>query len=433
VATDGSGSAGASLQAYKLAALKLDQALRAPSWTASLEQAAAGAPSYARLPPAIVFDVDETVLSNAPYNAWMVLNNRSYDEATWRRWVEEARATAVPGALAFARYAQKKGVAVFYISNRGRRRRSAQRAILKRLGLPAFDAFRSNSVADDKPGWGSDKASRRRAVARTHRILLLIVDDFNDFVSGAKSLLPQRSKLHARYSHLWGEKVARRPNPRLRSWDAALTPTEGVDSWRANTSRCSRHRSLRATSAPEAPGTNPLFSYPQVLVQGRIDGQEGPAKPILSRQLPAQVLARPCGTAIAFGRGMSHSLPGGLSLDGPSGADFEAQVRAPARTPASCARSCGAKCARPSTRPLRTSPAPTPPTARIRVAREKLHARKWKRAAAAAAALAFAGGVLWPVSQAPEDDSPSSPASRLVRTFSGDVLASLERPAPRAN
>jgi hypothetical protein len=129
---------------------------------------------------------------------------------------------------------------------------------------------------------------------------------------------------------------------------------------------------------------------------------------------------------------MSHSLPGGLSLDGPSGAAFEAQVRASAH--ARVLRSQLRREVRDAEHtPDPTSPAPTPPTARIRVAREKLHARKWKRAAAAAAALAFAGGVLWPVSQAPEDDSPSSPASRLVRTFSGDVLASLERPAPRAN
>src|SRR5262245_12831266 len=55
--------------AYKLAMIRLDQALANRRWTGvPAEQTG----SYRSLPPAVILDVDETVLDNSDYQAWNV-------------------------------------------------------------------------------------------------------------------------------------------------------------------------------------------------------------------------------------------------------------------------------------------------------------------------------------------------------------------------
>src|SRR5210317_1917980 len=61
--------AASTLQAYRLAAVNLDLALADPHWTAALEQRDA----YTGLPPAVVIDLDQTVLDTSRYNAGIIL------------------------------------------------------------------------------------------------------------------------------------------------------------------------------------------------------------------------------------------------------------------------------------------------------------------------------------------------------------------------
>ena len=62
------------LGAYALARIRLDQALEHKDWTAATEQTG----DYQSLPPAVILDVDETVLDNSPYQAWMVESGNSF-------------------------------------------------------------------------------------------------------------------------------------------------------------------------------------------------------------------------------------------------------------------------------------------------------------------------------------------------------------------
>ena len=48
------------------------------------------------LKPAIIVDVDETVLDNAPASVRQILEHRGFDEAQWGKWVEERKAKACP-------------------------------------------------------------------------------------------------------------------------------------------------------------------------------------------------------------------------------------------------------------------------------------------------------------------------------------------------
>jgi 5'-nucleotidase (lipoprotein e(P4) family) len=94
-------------QTFTLARLRLDQDLR-------LYRAKRGA----RRQPAVVVDIDETVLDNTRYEAELVLRALSYDAVTWSAWCQRAEAGAVPGAVDFLKYAARRGVHVFYITNR---------------------------------------------------------------------------------------------------------------------------------------------------------------------------------------------------------------------------------------------------------------------------------------------------------------------------
>src|SRR6056297_1827847 len=86
------------LQTYAAARDALADALADPDWTAAPEQV--GMEGFETLPPAVVLDVDETVLDNSAYEARLIEDDAIFDRETWSAWVEEEAAPPVPGALA---------------------------------------------------------------------------------------------------------------------------------------------------------------------------------------------------------------------------------------------------------------------------------------------------------------------------------------------
>jgi 5'-nucleotidase (lipoprotein e(P4) family) len=207
------------LQAYRLAQLQLDVALRDPQWTAATEQI--GDPSS--LPPAIIIDLDETVLDNSAFQARSVIDGSGYSEGAWNHWAEERKAGAVPGAIEFLDYAQRRGVTPFYVTNRDHSIEDATRDVLARLAAPVT-AARDAVLTRHENGWdSSDKSSRRLAVAASYRILLLIGDNFEDFVAGTRASVADRAALMDKYESFWGRKWIVLPNPTYGSWETALT------------------------------------------------------------------------------------------------------------------------------------------------------------------------------------------------------------------
>src|SRR5205823_3037089 len=90
-------------QTFTLARLRLDQGLR----TSGFKRRANAKP------PAIIVDIDETVLDNTRYEASLVLRGLSCDPVLWTEWCQRAGAGAVPGALDFLKYAARRGIHVF--------------------------------------------------------------------------------------------------------------------------------------------------------------------------------------------------------------------------------------------------------------------------------------------------------------------------------
>ena len=203
--------------AYQSAARSLDAALADPNWTAAYEQGT----DLANKPPAVILDLDETVLDNSAFQAKAVADDAPFSEAAFQAWVKEARAGAIDGAVRFLDNALLKGVAPFYITNRVCAPLSADDPtvrVLKQLRIP-FDPGRLLCKKET-----SDKTLRRRQVASSHRVLLLLGDDFNDFVLPPTSVAA-RADLARFHADKWGVKWFLIPNPTYGSWERAVGST----------------------------------------------------------------------------------------------------------------------------------------------------------------------------------------------------------------
>ena len=214
-------------QTYAAASERLPDLIRDRSHTAAVEQV----DGYQDLPPAVVMDVDETVLDNSAYQARTILAGGSYDPETWAAWVEQSAAAVVPGAAEFIHFAAGHGVAVFFVTNRDAGGKSATLANLRRelqIPIPTDRVL----CKGERPEWTSDKSSRRSRVASTHRIVMLIGDDVNDFVTltggdptdpSDRYLAPaRRARVGATFATRFGRSWFLLPNPNYGSWDAAL-------------------------------------------------------------------------------------------------------------------------------------------------------------------------------------------------------------------
>jgi 5'-nucleotidase (lipoprotein e(P4) family) len=130
---------------------------------------------------AVIVDIDETMLDNSPYES--VLIKQGDDRTGWKTWTDKAIASPLPGALEFAWYAHSKKVEVFYITNRDNEEREPTLKNLVSVGFPYADENHLLTRGDTAYSNGntSSKEGRRSRVATTHKIILLIGDNLNDF------------------------------------------------------------------------------------------------------------------------------------------------------------------------------------------------------------------------------------------------------------
>ncbi len=209
------------LQSYRLAEEMLDRALIDPSWTASLEQQSG---NFADMPPAVILDVDETVLDNSAFEARLIIHDALYSDEAWGKWCGETNAPPVAGALEFTRSAVEKGVAVFYVTNRLHDLEEATRENLRKHGFPLDSDSDTIYTRGERESWMSpDKTTRRTEIASRYRVLLLVGDNLGDFVSGAQVSLNRRAGLFERHRAMWGSRWIMLPNPLYGSWESALT------------------------------------------------------------------------------------------------------------------------------------------------------------------------------------------------------------------
>ena len=205
------------MAAFALAKRRLIQAIGDPWWTAAPAEQKG---NYSKLPPAIVVDVDETMLDNSGYQAWNVASGQPFSNETWKAYVETKTSKAVPGAVAFVRYANARGIKVFYVSNRTADMETATRENMKALNFPMGGNVDTFLMAGEQDGWTSKKGTRRAYVAKNYRVLLLIGDNFGDFVDGFKGTEAERQKIFDDSAAHWTKDWIMLPNPTYGSFEA---------------------------------------------------------------------------------------------------------------------------------------------------------------------------------------------------------------------
>ena len=205
-------------QIYAIAKNNIDSALADKSWTALLNQVK----DYQSLPPAIILDIDETVLDNSEHQIRSIKNGTNYPIG-WKEWVSEESAGALPGVKEFLSYANTKGIKIFYVTNRTHDLEEYTRNNIKALGLPLDEDIDVLLMKNEK-GWASDKTSRRDLIRKDFRVIQVFGDQLDDFISlteTAKSI-DERKILIDKYANMWGEKWYMLVNPMYGEWEEAI-------------------------------------------------------------------------------------------------------------------------------------------------------------------------------------------------------------------
>jgi 5'-nucleotidase (lipoprotein e(P4) family) len=215
------------LETYRSAQSQLLTALKDKNWDALPSDDRIS--PYKGLKPAVILDIDETVLDNSPYQARLIRNGGEYNEADWAKWCKEERARALPGVAEFAQFAVKHGVAVIYISNRAQDLDQATIDNLRKVGLPVSgsDAFLGlGTVLRGCDQVGTEKNCRRQLVSQHYRVLMQFGDQLGDFATVLSNTAAGRTQAMAPYTKWIGSRWFVLPNPTYGAWEPALFNNE---------------------------------------------------------------------------------------------------------------------------------------------------------------------------------------------------------------
>jgi acid phosphatase len=212
------------LQIYASAQRKLADALADPGWTASLEQKS----DFEDLPPAIIVDLDETVLDNRPFQMGLIREGAEFNEQAWNDWVMNAEVEAIPGSVEFLQHAHRLGIEVFYITNRSSVVEDATRRNLTALDLPLSEEVDTLLTKYEQPQWTSAKTKRRDLVRGRYRVLLILGDNLGDFITESVFSRGGRRQTVLDHAEMWGTKWFMLPNPLYGGWVSATLEEGGA-------------------------------------------------------------------------------------------------------------------------------------------------------------------------------------------------------------
>lgn len=167
--------------------------------------------------PAIVLDLDETVLDNSPYQAYTMLKHKSFPEG-WNEWVKAAQAKPVWGAKTFLDYANKLGVQIFYVSDRDVSQLKDTQKNLEKDGIPQAEP--SHILLHDKSM--KNKDSRRQQVAKKYHLVMLFGDNLLDFATPKKDTIQAREDFVKTHAKDFGTRYIILPNPMYGSWESSI-------------------------------------------------------------------------------------------------------------------------------------------------------------------------------------------------------------------
>jgi len=217
-----------SLQAYHQAERALPGFIEDKSWSALPGQSNAG-----DLAPAIIFDVDETVVTGVSFQLSV---ERPVNQTKLNQWNSTHEAQAVEGFARFANAAHAAGVELFFLTNRPCERIDGvddpcpyKTTVINDIREAGFDVAADHvQLSYEQDDWTKEKLVRRELLAQRYRIIMLLGDDLSDFIPCVRSkpatpctepgTVDGRKRSVAEYADYWGNGWYILPNPMHGSW-----------------------------------------------------------------------------------------------------------------------------------------------------------------------------------------------------------------------
>jgi 5'-nucleotidase (lipoprotein e(P4) family) len=171
--------------------------------------------------PAVVLDLDETVIDNTPLLVRDVNNCHDYTSwDTWSDWEQKGEPTLIPGAKDFIDFVTQQGVKIYYISDRFQENKADTLKTLKKLNVAQVSS-------DNVLLYTESKEARRDIVRKEHDILMLIGDSLHDFAAefkNKKSTEYQRGLVAKEAAHFGNDWIVM-PNASYGSWSKSELKT----------------------------------------------------------------------------------------------------------------------------------------------------------------------------------------------------------------
>ncbi len=184
--------------------------------------------------PAVVMDLDETVLDNSAYESYLYESGRENSQERWLAYERDYpdRVALVPGAKPFIEKAEALGATLVYISNRAEKYRAATIQALRHVGINVDCIEDRLYLRTDTP----NKAPRREAVAAKYNVLLYFGDNLRDFseqfaamkLTGNEGASGYRKAIQSRLERVdtaafhFGESWFILPNPVYGEWESLI-------------------------------------------------------------------------------------------------------------------------------------------------------------------------------------------------------------------
>ena len=188
---------------------------------------------HGELRPAVVMDLDETVLDNSGYQSFLYREKLASTTQNWEVWEKSysQEVRLVPGAKAFVEAAEQLGVTVVYLSNRTTKNQEGTIAALKHVGLNTDELANRLLLRDALP----DKTARRKLAEQRFNVLMYFGDNLRDFSeefvapglnanddAAQQQAIAERLVKVQRANYHWGNDWIVLPNPAYGEWTRLL-------------------------------------------------------------------------------------------------------------------------------------------------------------------------------------------------------------------
>ncbi len=172
--------------------------------------------------PAIITDIDDTLISGTRYFTSLVDTHESRSIERSRFWWNHQETKALPGSVEFLQKAYSLGIEIFYISGRFNDVKTITINKLKQLGYPVISE-RNVILQAEKNITLSKEDKRQHIITAGYHPIMLFGDQLDDLGEVVKGLYPEKKKWVSQHQDKLGRQWFILPNTVYGFWEEAIS------------------------------------------------------------------------------------------------------------------------------------------------------------------------------------------------------------------